>query len=71
MELSRADVPFPSLCAVRYCVVLFGVCLVDLYGRECTGGSKPFPEIRGTGMCIRIGTVKFSKVPIRYGAIVI
>ncbi len=71
--MSRADVPLPSLCVVRYCVVLCGVCMVDLYGRECTGGSKPFPELRdtGTGMCIRNGTVQLSTVPIQHGANVI
>ena len=67
--MSRVDVPLLFVCAVRYYVVLCGVCMVDLYGREYTGGSKPFPEFRGTG--IRIGTVQFSTVPIRYGANVI
>jgi hypothetical protein len=52
-------------------VVLCGVCMVDLYGRECTGGSKLFPGFRGTGMCIRTDTVQFNIVPIRYGANVI
>ena len=45
--------------------------MVDLCGRECTGGSKPFPEFRGTGMCIRIGTVQFKTVPIWHSANVI
>ena len=67
-ELYRADVPFTALCTVRSCVVLSDVCMVDMYGQGCTGGNKPFLQFRGTGVCIRTGTIQFSTDPIRYGA---